>query len=117
FRRAGLFAERAEHAALHVDVVAIENFDFLLLAVGLDDVVMDIDVDDVDRAGDSAQLARDAAVVRELEHPAETIRRLEPSFRITNRHLRLEELTNRDLQPLEQVVDEKLFAPARLRIL
>src|SRR6266542_789676 len=58
-RRACLLAELAEHAALEVDVEAVEHLDrlppFILL-------VVPVDVDDVDRALDRAERALDAAL-------------------------------------------------------
>src|ERR1051325_4855253 len=114
---AGLFAERAEHAALDVDVVAVEDFQLLLLAVDLAHLVVDVDVDDVDRTGHRAELAGDAAVEREAEHAAETVRGLEALFGVTDRHLRLEELAPRGSQPLEEIEEEELVAPSMLRIL
>src|SRR5258706_10923537 len=100
---AGLFAERAEHAALDVDVVAVEDFELLHLAVHLALLVVDVDVDDVDGTGHRAQLAGDAAVVVEAEHAAEAVGRLHPLLGLADRHLRREERTKRGRQPLEHV--------------
>src|SRR5206468_1090663 len=108
---------RAEHATLDVDIVAIEDLHLLLLAVDFTHLVVDIDVDDVDRARDRAELAGDAAVVREAEHPAKAIGRFETLFRIANRHLRLEQLFERRLQTFEKVEKQKAIGPTRLRIL
>src|SRR4029077_14589360 len=108
---------RAEHAALDVDVVAVEDLELLHLAVDLALLVVDIDVDDVDRTGYRAQLARDTAIEREAEHPAKSIRGIEALFRIADRDLRPEELTQRGLQALEHVEEQKPLAPLRLRIL
>src|SRR5258708_12200916 len=67
-RRAGLFAERAEHTPLDVDVVTVENLNLLLLAVLLENLIVNVDIDDVDRARYRAQLAADAAVVGKPDH-------------------------------------------------
>src|SRR5437763_1517779 len=115
--RAGLFAERAEHAALDVDVVAIEDFELLHLSIDLALLVVDVDVDDVDGTGQRAELAGDAAIEGELEHAAKAIRRLEALLRIADGHLRFEQLAERRLQPLEHVEEEKAVGPLRLRIL
>src|ERR1041385_2790851 len=116
-RRAGLFAKRAEHAALDVDVVAVEDLHLLLLAVDLTHLVVDVDVDDVDGARHRAELAGDAAVEGEAEHAAEAVGRLEALFRIADRHLRLPELAPGGPQPLEEIEEEELIAPTMLRIL
>src|SRR5262249_1842509 len=113
-RRTRLFAQRAEHAALDVDVVAVEDLELLHLAVDFALLVMDVDIDDVDRTRDRAELAGDAAVVGEAEHPSKAIRRIEPLLRITDRHpppVELQELAQRRLQPLEDIEQEKAIAP------
>src|SRR6185436_12490643 len=99
------------------DVVAVEDLQLLHLSVHFTLLVVDVDVDDVDRAGLRAELARDAAVVAELEHAAESIRGLEPLFRIPHRDLRLEQLADGGLQPLEQIEQQEAIRPSRFRML
>src|SRR5262249_19047958 len=103
--------------ALDVDVIAVEHLQLLHLSVDFALLVVDVDVDDVDRAGDRAQLAGDAAIEGEAEHAAKTIRWIEPLFRIADGDLRPEELAQSGLQPLQHVEDQKPLAPIRLRIL
>src|SRR5512143_1050857 len=107
-RRAGLFAQLAEHAALEVDVEAVEHLDRLSCGVLL---VVPVDVDDVDRTLDRTERALDTSLLVESEHPPEPVRRQLLLFWVLDRHFLLEEVPASHAQPVEEVEERQLVQP------
>src|SRR6185295_2800767 len=103
--RAPRLAQAAEHAALEVDVETVELLFFLPRR--LVQFLVPIDVDDVDRAIDRAEVALDAAFLVEPEHAAEPVRRRQALLRILHRLFLPKESAAGDAEPREQVEQQK----------
>src|ERR1035437_3826729 len=111
-RRARLFAEAAEHAALEVHVEPVED---LLVLASLVLLVVPVDEDDVDRALDRAERALDAALLVESEHPAEPVARLAGRFRVLDRVGLPEEVPPGHPEADEDVEKEDVVPEAHVR--